>query len=802
MRKIDLLAATGLGGVLTLGVVGTAFAQSVQSAATVDEVIVTATRRAQDVTTIPYNISAVGAEQLERSGVKSFEALTAQVPNLSLNSVGNRAVAAQRPVIRGLNASAGNRPGQAQEQAPVASYIGNVPSPAGLFPIEDVERVEVLRGPQGTLYGAGALGGAVRIIPTDPQLGDFGGEVAVTGGILNHSDENDYGLSGVVNIPLGETLALRVSGAQSRDAGFVDKIGVFVREGNHLSQPKLAIPGNVANSPAILRTVKDANWGRTTSARLALKWTPTDALDVVVAYNLAEHRGEGGPVDNPGYGGGPDPLDPRLTYPALDEYEVVLRGDEPYKRGSQVGSLDVSFDAGFATLSSTTSYMETNGQNVLDGTYGTLSLPAAYRPYYTGDPANPRFASIQDFVDESEVFTQEVRAVSNLDGPVQYVVGAFYQRETRSDTWYIYIPGTPAQAKASGGLPVFAGPGDQSLDLAGDNTFTDSALFGELSWEISDAWQVTGGVRLFRQTFERAIDFKVPLFGIFATNSNKTEVSDAIFKVNTSYEWRDGQQVYATFSQGFRRGGANSFATAGIVGEPASLLDYEPDTVDNFEVGVKGRLDNGFRYTADIFIDNWDKPQIGIFTPVNVWPVVVNGKKAQSKGFEAELSGALTTDLDFVFGYAYADAKLTEDFCLPVGNGGGGFIPCGVQGKDGARLPGSPKHSATANLVYGRELSNGDDIELAFNANYRGDMYMSLPAVGVANPKLPGFWTLNASAAWTRGPWEASVYARNLLDERNVLAVNLRDSTFLGTLDDLTNVTRPRAIGAQLRYRW
>lgn len=799
---MDLFLATGLSGALSLLAFGPAGAQTAGTPATLDEVIVTANRRAQDVTTIPYNISALGAQQLERAGVTNFESLASQVPNLSLNSVGARSIGAQRPVIRGLNASASNRNGQAQEQAPVATYIGNVPSPAGLFPIDDVERIEVLRGPQGTLYGAGALGGAVRIIAAEPKLGRYEGALTVSAGKLSRSADADYSIGGLINLPLGDTLALRLSATHQREAGFVDKLGVFVREGNHLSPPVLARPGDVAGSSAVTKTIKDANWSRANSARLSVKWAPTDKLDIQAAYNIAEFRGEGGPVDNPAYGGGPDPLDPRRTYPALNEYEVVLRGDEPFKRGSQMASLDVSYDAGFATVSTTTSLTKTRGQNVVDGTYGILSLPAAFRPYYTGDPANPRFASINNWVDESKVFTQEVRAVSQSDGPVQYVVGAYYQREERNDTWFIYIPGTPAQARASGGLPVFAGPGDQSLALAGDNTFTDKAVFGELTWQITDAWQVTGGVRLFRQEFERAIDFRIPLFGIATTNSNKTNVKDSIFKLNTSYEYTDGHQAYATFSQGFRRGGANSFATSGIIGEPASLLDYTPDTVDNFEVGLKGRFANGFRYTADVFLDDWNRPQIGIFTPVNVWPLVVNGRKARSKGVELELSGDLTEQLAFTLGYAYADAKLTEDFCLPVGDGGGGVIACGVRGTKGTRLPGSPKHSASANVAYTMELANGDSLDLSANASYRGAVYNSLPAFNISNPKIKGFWTINANAAWNRGPWQASVYVRNLLNERNVLAVNLRESAFLGNIDDLTYVTRPRSFGAQLRYRW
>ena len=800
MLKSRLFAATSLGGVLAA-----LFCQPVQAQTASDQedvVIVTATRRAEDVTDIPYNISAIGGEQIDRLGIVSFESLASQVPNLNLNSVGDRSVGAQRPVIRGLNASTSNRPGQAQEQAPVATYLGNVPSPAGLFAIDDVERIEVLRGPQGTLYGAGALGGAVRIIPNDPKLGVFEGSVKASIGTLSHSDDLDYGLSGVVNVPLGDTLALRASAAHREDAGFIDKFGVFVRQGNAFSPPVLVTPGDVANSQAALRNDPDANWSQSDNLRVSLNWAPTDAINIVAAYNRSELQGNGGPVDNPGYPGGLDPLDPRITYPALSEYEVILRAEEPYERTSEMVSLDASYDAGFATLSSTTSYTETAGTSLFDGTYGILALPAAFRPYYIGNPANPRFMSINNYADDSEVFTQEVRMVSQIEGPLQFVAGAYFQNEKRNDTWYIYIPGTPAQTVASGGLPVVTLPGDQSLELSGDNEFTDNSIFGELTWQVTDAWQITGGARFFRQEFERSIDFQIPLFGITAVNSNSTTIDDSTFKLNTSYEYTDGHNVYGTISQGFRRGGANSFALSGIISEPAALLDYTPDTVDNFEIGAKGRFPDGLRYSANVFLDNWHDPQIGLFTPINVYPAVVNGSEAQSVGIEVEVNGNIAEDLSFDIGYAYADAKLTEDFCLPAGDGGGGSIPCGIRGLDGTALPGAPKHTATLNLAYARQLSDGSDIELSINTNYKGSVFTTLPTANLLNPELDGFWTVNANASWGQGPWRATLYARNLFDERGVLAVNLRQSAFVGPLDDLNAVTRPRSVGVQLSYNW
>lgn len=805
MGKRTLWRATGLGVVLSALASQAAHAQQSQPAGqttATDVVIVTANRREEDVTSIPYNITAIDADQIERQGISRFEQLAAQVPNLNLNSIGSRALTSQRPVMRGLNASASNRPGQALEQAPVATYLGNVPSQGGLFPIEDVERIEVLRGPQGTLYGAGALGGAVRIIPTAPRLDTFEGSVSASVASLSHSDDLDQSIGGVINVPLTDTLALRVSGSDRRDAGFIDKFGVFKLQGNHLSAPVLATPGDVAGSAAVLETIRDANREETQSGRVSLKWAPNDVLEILAAYNLSMIQGEGGPIDDATYQGGPDPLDPRLSYPALGPYEVVIRAHEPFKRRSEMSSLDATYDAGFATLSATASFAETRGSNAADSSYATLRTPDAVRAYYVGAPANPRFLGVAVFSDDSDVATSEVRAVSNGLGPFQYVVGAYYQKENHHEVMDNFIPGTPAQALASGGLPVPASAGDQTLPITSGNTFTDEALFGELTWNVTDTFKVTGGARAFQQKFFRSIDFQLPLFGLSEANTNTTHVKDVIFKLNASYEWSEGSQAYALFSQGFRRGGANAFALSGPMADPPSLLDYDPDRVDNYEIGAKGRLGNGLRYAVDAYIDIWDKPQIGTFTFVG-WPVVVNGEEARAQGVEAELSGSVGADISFTLGYAYTEAKLTRDFCIANGDFAGGVIPCATQGLKGDRLPGSPRHSASANVAYSHELENGDNIELSFNANYKGDLVTALTSIGQTNPVIEGYWTLDANAMWARGPWSLSIFARNLLDERHVLMVDTRaEFGSLGALDDLTHVNRPRTLGAQLRYQW
>lgn len=792
------LAGTMLGAGVVLALAQTAQAQD-SDPAEVGEVIVTANRRAQDVTTIPYNISAVSGEQLARASVTSIEDLSRQIPNLNISSSGDRYLVARVPVIRGLNASSTVRT-SALGQPAVSTYLGNV-EVLGYFPLDDVARVEVLRGPQGTLYGAGALGGAVRMIPAEPSAAGFSGKVIASAGVLAHSEELDRSLAGVLNVPLTDTLTLRVSGKESYSAGFIDNLNV-VRQPQNLAPPILATPGAVADSNALYYTNADANYSRSTVARLAMRWQPTEEFEATLAFNYADYRGEGGPVANSAYPGGLNPLNPRVTYPATGDYSAILNTREPYKRVSRLASADISYDLGFATVSSTTSYLDTGGRTLTDSTFGYLALPPVLHPYYMGNPRNPRFVAQSDREDGDETFVQEVRLVSESSDTFEYALGAYYAKKKQIDTWHIYMPGAAEQSQATGGFPVVTDAVGRTVILNGESTFTDKALFGELTWHVTPRWQVTAGGRLFRQSFKRSVQNDIPPFALSEAASAATKVSDHLLKLNTSYEFADRHNAYATFSQGFRRGGANAFALSGFLAEPRSLLSYQADTVDNYEVGLKGRFASGWSYTADIFYDDWKDPQIDTSTPANAWPVVVNGTKARSKGVELELAGPITDSLSITGGYAYADAQISESFCIPAGDGGGGILACGIRGDKGTRLPGAPRHSGSVTLNYDHELANDDRLLVTLNANYKGSVFSNLPSPTAPSVTFDSYWMINSTVSYAHGPWRASIYARNLTDERALLGIMTKTNAVVGLLNRTESIAPPRQVGLTVQYEF
>jgi iron complex outermembrane receptor protein len=789
----------------------TAPATSADVASTIQEIIVTASRRATTVEEIPYNISAIGGDALNRAGVTDFADLAEQVAGFNYEDRGARFAGATVPIMRGINGSNTERPGIVVEQMPVAIYFGNSPA-VGYLPIVDIDHVEVLRGPQGTLYGAGSLGGAIRVIPKSPTLNEWSATVEASAGEVAHSSDADYYGSAILNAPLGPIAALRLTGRYEHQAGFIDQFGIMEKQGNLITGvPVLADPGNVANSPAVYYSKKDVNYDDISSGRASFLLVPSDALRIQLDWNGSYLQGVNSPQDNPTYKGGPAPWDPRITLPATGDYQIPLSTLAPYFRHTALTNLDASYDAGFATVSSTTAYGDTWAVTGQDANVLILGLPSTYLPYYTGNPINPRYVATSNYTDTDHRFTQELRLVSKSGEHLDYVVGAFYEHDTRRLVWDIYEPGTTAQSLASKGLFVNTSPDGHTFFEHAPQEFNEEALYGELTWHLSKRWQVTGGGRLFHDSLSQDQDFTSYIIGQSGGNSSSSSDNHHIFKLNTSYEFVADQRAYATFSQGFRRGGVNAFPLTGFYLESAQILNYKPDTTDNYEIGVKGVLPSGLRYSTDVYYINWKDPQMGISTP-NTWPVAINGKKAVSKGYELEINTPVfVKELELTLAYSYTDARLTQSFCLPGGNGTGlagaaGLFPCGIEGLSGERLPGTTESDGSLTLTYTERLGSGHTLIYTINDNYRGSSVNNL--VSVANNAIPpitlgGYTILNGSVSATMTDHlRIGLFGSNLLDKRAVLGAPQRVVPFLGDLADIYSINRPREVALRISYDW
>jgi len=779
------------------------------------EIVVTATHRTETLESVPYSISVVSADQLDKAAVTDLASLASQVPGLSLYDLGARFAATTPPIIRGINATSEPRGFRSFEQDPVGTYVGNSPI-SGYYQLEDIQRVEVLRGPQGTLYGAGALGGAIRLVPNSPELGKTSVEIESSGSRDAHSDGTGFSVLGIANLPIGDSVAFRASSKYAYDPGFIDVFGLLSRTNEGMyGTPILADPSDPVNSPAVYHSQPDWNWQRSFTGRAALLWKPTGLFSAELADLYADVRGDGSPQVNYTFAGGPFPIDPRITAPAGGHYQDFSQIDQPWSRYTNLSSLDMSYDAGFATLSSTTSYHATTGSTLQDETYNGVGVDQGlFVPYYSGTPASPRFIWPFLWADSSHSFTEEVRLVSNaaLERPIDYVVGAYYERSQSNGSWYVANPGSPERS-VSQGCPatvpcLIAAPNDLDFYQIDHQSFRDASVFGEATWHVFSKAQMTVGARHFSQEFTDAQIYEDYTFATFVPPvPHSSPASKTVGKVNPSYEYASHQFVYAEWSQGFRRGGANSVPYAGIYKESPLLRYYQPDTTNNYEIGFKGRFGNGVYYTADVFDIKWDKPQISATLPSGNL-AVYNGNTAESRGFELESTGPLLLQsLTYAASFAYADAYLASDFSLPANNGLGQIVPGELTGKSGTQLPGSPKTSVAATLTYTVPLQPGYDLALSVNGAYRSAVRFALQGGPVfvngytAVPTSSSFQVFNASTTLAHKPWRFTAYVTNLLDKQNVL-VPPAQLNQVGNLTNDTIVNPPRQIGVRIAYKF
>jgi outer membrane receptor protein involved in Fe transport len=755
------------------------------------EIIVTATRRKETTESIAGAISVIAPEQLAQNSVTDLATLTRQ---MGISGAGGaKSTAITFPIIRGLNASPAAGSFHVFNQAPVATYYDNSPV-EGYYQLQDIQRIEVLRGPQGTLYGAGSLGGALRIIPNAPQLGHFAGDVDGRVGYLDHAGHPSYTTTAMFNLPLGDTLAVRLAGNYEYQPGYIDAFGLMQRSGP-LGIPVLADPSDPVNSPGVYYSQKDWNDQKTFTGRASVLWQPTKEFSATAAYMHERAYGNGTPSDNSKFQGGPDVIDPRIIFPAGSNFTTFSSTLQPFERNSDLASLDLSYDAGFATLSATSTYSATKGFFNTDTNFLLFGLLGSYVPFYAGIPTNPRWINTNESLDDDHGFSQEVRLVSNTgpDNMFDYTVGVYYQKKYDNATFQNSSPGTPERAAAGGctlpvllgGCGVLTGPGDVA-DLGIDRqVFEDKSVFGELTYHFAKNWQLTGGIRHFKQDFTDTAESELYTFAVTAPLTTQiATATKTLGKASISWEYMSGQHAYALWSQGFRRGGANGqLLPTGAFADLAPQI-YKPDSVNNYEMGTKGRIGNEISYSFDVFYIKWKDPQVSGLTPqanFAVW----NAKAAVSKGFEYELNVPLgLPGLRIATSGTYADAKLTENYSYPDINGP-------IAGPAGEQLPGSPKVSVAGTLLYGHPLGAGSNLLLTLNDTYTTKIVTSaFPVLGIAPITIPALNLVNASAAFTHGQWRVGLYSTNLLNKREIIG----QSSGGPALTYVETANRPREI--------
>jgi len=356
----------------------------------------------------------------------------------------------------------------------------------------------------------------------------------------------------------------------------------------------------------------------------------------------------------------------------------------------------------------------------------------------------------------------------------------YYGLDTVADFW-AYYQGVPS--------PVLDDPYVQNREM----NFRDVAVFGEVTRHLSERWQITGGFRQSWQDFsqDNAIDFNILGAAYSIRAQSESTFNDAIFKFNTSYDLNDEAMIYATWSQGFRHGGANGFPTIGPYAVDESLLEYAPDEADNFEVGIKGTSsDQSLRYSLSVYRIDWENPQLDVFLGPLAIPSVINGSEARNQGIESELTAQLTDNLPMTFGYSYTSAELTKAFTIP------GSSP--KVGNDGDPLPGVPKRQASLALNYYQPIENGQ-ANYYLNGSYRSEVDTTFNSNFSDYANLDGFSIWNLGVNWELDGYSVGLFVNNATNEEGMTGVSGIERP---VFSQRAALTRPRSYGVSFSYNF
>jgi outer membrane receptor protein involved in Fe transport len=776
-----------------------------------EEVVVTATRRSQTVQEIPFNISAITGSYIEEAGLLDATELMREVPGVIIADGGARAAETNAQVmIRGINIDPASTDRTYLSAPTVSVYINETPMYAN-FILRDIERVEVLRGPQATLYGSGSLGGTVRYMMNRPDPSAFEGRVYGEFGQTNGSDGYNWNADVMLNIPLGETAAFRFNVGRVDNDGVIDYVNAYVTGPAGIPIPE---NGDVLNGDPVYQNVEDADWVEVNFARASLAWMPNDDLDVLLSFQWQEGDFGGRrqmTTSENGYG---EPY---------GKYEIGAVVLEPASNEAKLAALEIDYDMGFATLSSSTSWYDRGYESTTDNTgfYAAQDLwfaPAHSWLYYYGyggfrRPAIPAYRTANE-----SAFVQEFRLVSNSESRIDWVAGLFYMDQDGDADQVTNVLGFQPWRDASGWANDFYGESNDSFFWFYETNFKDTAVFGEVTFHASETVDITLGGRYFDNKNTVTSQTQLPIWigsvfdcptcsfdGPIITTEEKD--SDTLWKGNISWRFNDQQMLYGTISEGYRRGGSNAspiwFPGCVRYCNDPSYDRFFSDSVVNYEIGWKGLMES-VSYTISAFYIDWSDPQLNTATPEGAFYAVVNGSSATSKGIDAEVSWAITQDLILRGGYAYVDATLDEDLWVPVGNP---EEPAErLEASAGNQLPGTPKHSLSFSLVHTHSMSSGLQwINRAF-VYYQGESENSILDSPDWNTTLDAFSLWNFSTAIAGENWTARLYINNAFNEEGSTAVFKegymvsRPADFFYGQGQKTFIARPRTIGASITY--
>ncbi len=790
------LAFSGVSALALTAMAAPAYAQDADADQANDDsnvIIVTATKRDSSIKDVPFSINAQTQEDIQRSGSTNLEDISRNVAGLSIQNLGP---GQSQVSVRGVSAGqiVRDQPGVKEQ---VGVYLDESVISLSLFTPDldlfDLNRVETLRGPQGTLFGSGSVGGTVRYITNQPQLGIVEGSVE---GNVNLVDGDDFGgsLKGMVNLPLGTGGAVRLVGYYTRYGGFINALGEngSVRE--------------------------DVNDGERYGGRIAVAFEPGPGVTITprLIYQKIETNGFNRQEVFNLYANPFTTTRPTVNF---DEREQYLLLEEGFEDETTIGDLTVNAAWDGVALTSVTSYTYRDILVSRDASAltGSVSVDLGYPDAAVLLPSNLRDTT------KVKSFTQEIRLASDYDSPFQWVIGGFYANTKRTYAQRLPTPGydvftdailgdgTAAATNGSYG-PDSPYNADLPYDLA------QLAFFGEGTYDLTDAFHVTVGARYYDYAEQR----RFTSGGLFSNSDDqrdKTKSSGVTPRVLLAYDVSDEITLNAQASKGFRLGGVNDplnldLCEGGATGPDARIFggfqDYDDETLWNYEAGVKVQTGN-FSLNAAGFYTDIKNLQVTLDAGTCSSRVVFNAPKAHTVGLEFETTVSPTDGLAFGISGSYVEAEFDSTVRDSTGAVLGGV-------REGNRLPSVPKFQISGNASYSFPIGEGAEAYFSGSVQHVGSRFtqpsdqennprsfVSGLAFGgapgtdatVVNLKLPSYEVVNLSAGIDFDSGLSVIaYVNNLLDENALLSFD-RERGGRARLAFTTN--QPRTFGLTVR---
>ena len=814
-RRLSMLFPTAAMALIAVCITSVSYAQAV-----IEEVIVTATKRgAVSVQDLAGGIQAIGGDTIDDYDFRSVEEFARLSPSLNFATQGR---GDSQLVIRGIQSPGSSSVGFYYDEAVITS--ANFQDGGGRTPdigAYDMERIEILKGPQGTLFGASSMSGTVRLITNKPDASGLDFNATVSGLTIEHGGEG-YHASGMVNIPIIEdVLAVRAVGWQEDEDGYIDQFFGFHRVG-------------AATSPGF---EKDVNSIEKTGGRVAFRWTPNDRI-TVDAFGLAQDTDIGGrdaffpvpssiqlaitpvigiPVVEPALQGGSGDL--TVTGPSLELWEDELR----------LYGATINVDVGFGTVTGAAHYFDRQLVAEADttGTCFTFGLGPEANIFFGAPPGfgvgeAPCWIA---FPQDRSILSSEIRFASDLDGPLNFVAGWYYQEEfTYTKVNVILADPITGVASCRTRAECLAAQ-DPSLVFARENEIDLDffRIFGHADWEVTDQITIGGGVAYYEsdqrtrefgtQNFQGSVPFTIPpaYGGSFQTeailqNDQKIKQDEITFDAVGSWARNEDQLFYFRAATGFRPGSVNPPGLGAQITGIFIPPGFDPDTVISYEGGAKTTwYDGRLTFNVAYFHMDWTDIHVPGEDPTGGTEFTANAGEAGIDGVELEIFVRPAEQWFMTFGATWMNAELSKDQSVEDVTGGlsaadliaaGNPVPpLGFEGDGVPKVPdwafsGSVEYNVPFALLSNVDtflrttFSYTDSSTTLFNDNFTG------------NSRIGDYFLMDISASFVYENWELKLFGSNITDERAVTDIDSQPDG-----PDIFTV-RPRTFGIQLGWEF